>query len=187
MNNSCFFVTIISVRRLHTMRLFAPLLLTFGKIYSIISVYLSGEYRRISFMKKIARIILVCTLALTAVLTCSCKKQQTIEVVDGTTADGKPSIIGNWIAPDPINAELTEIWVFESDSKTYHLYQLDKSNNVINAIDGTYALRENDTLDVTMMGYTLTYTYSLTNANTMVLSDHGTDATYIRFTGEIKK
>ena len=138
-------------------------------------------------VKKIARLTLVCVLVAAMALLSACKKQQNNVVVDGTTADGAPSIIGSWIAPDPINAEYDELWVFEPDAQTYHLYQVDKDYKVNKSIDGTYKLGENNILEVTMMGYTLTYTYALSDANTLVLSDHGTDATYVRYTGEIKR
>ena len=132
-------------------------------------------------------------MALIAVLVisslCSCKSTEPAIVVEnGTTADGSPSVVGKWIAPDPMSSEFDELWVFEDDGSTFHLYQVTKSGYAVqNTIDGTYELKDGGELVVTMMGYALSYTMSFDDVNTLILEDHGTSATYIRYNGDIKK
>ena len=164
-------------------------------------------------MKKALR-ILAAALALTAVFAfASCAEENTsanteadkpaVSVTDTEkTADSTPdsandtssdsgsvvlpAVAGAWIEPNPMSSGLDELWVFEEDAKTFHLYQITKDTcKVQNTIDGTYELKENGEIVITMMGYPLTYTLSFEDNDTMVLSDHGTSSSYKRFVGTI--
>ena len=140
---------------------------------------------------KIKKILipLVLVLALLGCALTSCKGNDAVIVVEnGTTADGAPSVVGKWIAPDPMSTDFDELWVFEDDGTTFHLYQVTKNGYAVqNTIDGTYEIKEGGELVVSMMGYPLTYKMSFDNVNTLVLEDHGTSNTYTRYNGEIKK
>ena len=139
---------------------------------------------------KLTKILITLILAIAAVLSVTaCQKDKPAIVVEnGTTEDGAPSVVGKWIAPDPMSSEFDELWVFEDDAKTFHLYQVTKDTYTVqNTIDGTYELKENGDIIVSMMGYPLTYQYHFDDVNTLVLEDHGTSGSYIRYNGEIKK
>ena len=139
---------------------------------------------------KLKKTLITLILAIAAVLSVTACQKDTpaIVVENGTTEDGEPSVVGKWIAPDPMSSEFDELWVFEDDAKTFHLYQVTKDTYTLqNTIDGTYELKENGDIIVSMMGYPLTYQYHFDDVNTLVLEDHGTSGSYIRYNGEIKK
>ena len=68
---------------------------------------------------------------------------------------------------------------------TYSFYQVDKSGNVKNAIDGTYTI-SGESLTIVMAGHSLKYdTYKVT-AEEITLTDHGTETVLEKYTGKIK-
>ena len=153
-------------------------------------------------MKKLSLILaLALILGMTSLTLASCTDKNTQdtsapstqkeeESTDTTAADStstepaEPTIVGAWLEPDPMSDEYNELWVFEDDGSTFHLYQITKDTATVkNTIDGTYEIKDAQII-ITMMGYPLTYDMTL-NANELVLSDHGTSATYTRYTGSI--
>ncbi len=131
---------------------------------------------------------LIC-MALTCVCMlgiCACAKDGGDTATGGSTDAAADTIVGTWELPSSewVSKSSPEYWIFTADGG-YEYVQCDGQGNVLNKITGTYKA-EGENLSVTMAGFTLEYTYTLTDPNTMLRSDHGTDATLKRYIGELK-
>ncbi len=98
-----------------------------------------------------------------------------------------PTLVGTWALPESewFTHGSPEYWEINEDGKLKY-YQTNANGIVLNTIDGSWTV-EGETLHVTLAGFTVDYTYKLTDANTMLRSDHGTDVTLTRYTGKIVK
>ena len=135
-------------------------------------------------MKRTLRIIALCMCALTLIFTVSCG-QKAAETTQDLSQAQDPTIVGCWKDPVSTNVDYSDVWSFNADG-TYSFYQVDKSGNVKNAIDGTYTI-SGESLTIVMAGHSLKYdTYKVT-AEAITLTDHGTETVLSKYTGEIKK
>ncbi len=139
-------------------------------------------------MKTAVKFLLIATIIASLLLCGACtKKGEGADTTDkATTADisnNDPSVVGTWCLPESDWTFTTqqEYWVLGEDGSFAHLQTSEDGKEV--KTEGTYTA-ENGKLIINYSGFTLPeYTYVLTDANTMIRSDHGDDVTLTRKQG----
>lgn len=136
-------------------------------------------------MKKYIKTALVCLSVLLMVCMTSCGIQPYSEVTQDMSKAPDPQIVGFWLDPVQTSKGYDDVWEYRADGKLY-LHQIDKDGVIYKSIDGSYAIN-GAKLSVKIMDYTLNYDSYEVISDSLVLSDHGVESAFAKYTKTVYK
>ena len=131
-------------------------------------------------MKILMRTASVCLSILLVLFTVSCGAQPYSEVTQDMSKAPDPAIVGFWVDPVQTSKSFDDVWEYRADGKLY-LHQIDKEGRIQQSIDGSYEIK-GAKLSVKIMDYTLNYDSYEIISDSLVLSDHGVESAFAKYT-----
>ena len=131
------------------------------------------------------RLLTLASLLLAAAILCACGVQPYSELTQDMTNAPDPALVGFWSDPVQTSTSMDDVWEYRADG-TLYLHQIDKDGVIKKSIDGTYRV-EGAKLITVISGYTLTYDGYEIVSDTLLLSDHGVESAFPKYTKTVYK
>ena len=135
-------------------------------------------------MKRI--IALVLTLTALLCVMCSCGQEPYSELLQDMTKAEDPTVVGFWYDPIQTSKTMDDVWEYRADG-TLYLHQIDSEGVIKKSIKGSYKI-EGAKLILTLDNMaTLTYDSYEIISDSLVLSDHGKESAFAKYTKTVYK
>ena len=132
--------------------------------------------------------ILTLTALLLALLifACSCGKEPYSELLQDMSVAKDPTIVGFWYDPIQPSKSMDDVWEYRADG-TLYLHQIDSEGVIKKSIKGSYKIEGAKLINSLENLATLTYDSYEIISDSLVLSDHGKESAFAKYTKTVYK